>query len=75
MSPKLPTTSGKALIKALLKLGYYIRSQEGSHVHLRHPRFPPLTIPNHREIAKGTLRAIIRQAKLTPDKIIELLKK
>jgi len=54
---------------------YYIRSQQGSHVHLRHPIKPPLTIPNHKEIARGTLRAIIRQAGLTLDQIVDLLKK
>lgn len=75
MSPKLPVISASNLIKALLKLGYYIRSQQGSHVHLRHPIKPPLTIPNHKEIARGTLRAIIRQEGLTLDQVLDLLKK
>jgi predicted RNA binding protein YcfA (HicA-like mRNA interferase family) len=75
MSQKLPLVSASNLIKALLKLGYYIRSQQGSHVHLRHPIRPPLTIPNHKEIARGTLRAIIRQAGLTVDQLVDLLKK
>ena len=75
MSPKLPVASGAQLIKAFGKLGYYIRSQQGSHIHLRHPILPPLTIPNHREIARGTLRAIIRQAGLSLDDFINLLKK
>ncbi len=75
MSPKLPVVSGAQLIKAFGKLGYYIRSQQGSHIHLRHPIHPPLTIPNHREIARGTLRAIIRQAGLSLDTFIDLLKK
>jgi predicted RNA binding protein YcfA (HicA-like mRNA interferase family) len=75
MSPKLPVVSGAQLIKAFVKTGYYIRSQQGSHIHLRHPILPPLTIPNHREIARGTLRAIIRQAGLSPDGFIDLLKK
>ena len=64
MSDKLPVVSGKDLIKFFLSLGYYVRGQEGSHVHLRHPNKPPLTIPNHKEIGRGTLRAIIRQAGL-----------
>jgi predicted RNA binding protein YcfA (HicA-like mRNA interferase family) len=75
MSPKLPIVSGAQLIKAFGKIGYYIRSQQGSHVHLRHPILPPLTIPNHREVARGTLRAIIRQAGLSLDAFMELLKK
>lgn len=34
---RLPVISGKALIKILMKSGYYVRDQEGSHIHLRHP--------------------------------------
>ena len=75
MSPKIPVVPASHLIKALLKFGYYIRSQQGSHVQLRHPICPPLTIPNHKEIARGTLRAIIRQAGLSIDQLIDLLKK
>jgi predicted RNA binding protein YcfA (HicA-like mRNA interferase family) len=75
MSPKLPVVSGAQLIKAFGKLGYYIRSQQGSHIHLRHPIHPPLTIPNHRDVARGTLRAILRQAGLSLDTFVELLKK
>ncbi|MBI4430625.1 MAG: type II toxin-antitoxin system HicA family toxin [Candidatus Omnitrophica bacterium] len=70
---KLPVVSGQKVIKALQTLGYTIRSQEGSHVHLRHPGRPPLTIPNHKEIARGTLRAIIRQANLSVEEFIRLL--
>ncbi|MBN1575971.1 MAG: type II toxin-antitoxin system HicA family toxin [Chitinispirillaceae bacterium] len=75
MSGKLPVVSGQQLIKAFGEIGYYVRSQQGSHIHLRHPIRPPLTVPNHREIARGTLRAIIRQAGLSPDSFAELLKK
>jgi len=71
---KLPVISGKQLIKALSKLGYYVRDQRGSHVHLRHPIRKPLTIPAHRTIAKGTLRAIIKDAEITVDEFMELLK-
>ncbi|HCI45277.1 MAG TPA: hypothetical protein DE315_07095 [Candidatus Omnitrophica bacterium] len=53
------------MIKALLKIGYYVRDQEGSHIHLRHPQRSPLTVPNHREIARGTLRTIIRDSGLS----------
>lgn len=72
---KLPVVSGKDLIKALEKTGYEIDHQRGSHIILRQ-RFSPfrrLTIPNHREIAKGTLRAIIRESGLTIEELINLL--
>ncbi|UCE38627.1 MAG: type II toxin-antitoxin system HicA family toxin [Thermoplasmata archaeon] len=70
---KLPVISGKKLIKVLTKFGYYIRDQKGSHVHLRHPIRKPLTVPAHKTIARGTLRAIIRDADLTVDEFLQIL--
>jgi len=73
--PKLPVVSGKEVVKALAKLGYIIDHQTGSHIILRN-KDPPhrrLTIPNHKEIAKGTLRAIIKQAGLTREGFMDLL--
>jgi len=72
---KLPVISGKQLIKALQKDGYYIRDQQGSHVHLRHPIKPPLTVPNHKTIARGTLKAIIKMCSLSLAELLELLGK
>ena len=57
---KLPVVSGQRVIKALLRKGYYIRNQKGSHVHLRHPERIPVTVPDHKVIAKGTLKEIIK---------------
>ena len=56
-------------------MGYFIDHQTGSHVILRHENPPHrrLTVPDHKEIAKGTLRAIIRQAGLTVDEFKKLL--
>ena len=74
--PKLPVISGKEVIKAFTKLGYNIDHQTGSHIILRH-KDPPhrrLTVPNHKEISKGTLRAIIRQAGLSRDEFLNLIK-
>jgi len=75
MSHKVPLVSGQQLVKAFGKTGYYIRAQQGSHIHLRHPSKPPLTVPNHKEIARGTIRAIIRQAGLSVDEFVALLNK
>ena len=72
---KLPVISGKKLIKVLLKAGYHIRDQKGSHIHLRHPIRDPLTIPAHRTIARGTLRAILKDAGLTIKEFLKLLEK
>ncbi len=70
---KLPVVSGKDVLKVLRKIGYYVRDQRGSHVHLRHPYRRPLTIPLHPVIAKGTLRTIIREVELTVEEFVKLL--
>ncbi|MBI2672009.1 type II toxin-antitoxin system HicA family toxin [Candidatus Woesearchaeota archaeon] len=65
---KLPSNiSGERLIKAIAKLGYELDHQTGSHIILRQNKSPfrRLTIPKHKELARGTLRAIIRRAGLT----------
>ncbi len=38
--------------------------QKESHIYLRHPSRPPLVVPNHKNVARGTLRAIVRDAEL-----------
>ena len=54
--------SGKQCIKVLEKFGYAVYRQRGSHVTLLR-QDPPgqTTVPLHKELDKGTLRAIIRQ--------------
>ena len=72
---KLPVVSGADAVKALRKIGYEVDEQEGSHIVVRH-RQPPhrrLSMPNHKELAKGTLRALIRQAGLTVEEFRDLL--
>ena len=73
---KQPVVSGKQAVKALSRLGYQIDHQTGSHIILRQNASPfrRLTIPNHRTLAKGTLRAIIRQAGLTPKEFVKLFR-
>lgn len=72
----LPVLSGHELIRALERAGYEVDRQKGSHIVLRHvdPPHRRLTVPNHKEIKEGTLRAILRQAGLTPDELVLLLK-
>jgi len=74
--PKLPVISGRELVKLLRKVGYEVDHQTGSHIILRHKEPPHrrLTIPDHKEIAKGTLRAIIKQAGLTREEFEKLMK-
>jgi len=63
-------------VKAFEKLGYEIDHQTGSHIILRH-RDPPhrrLSVSDHKELAKGTLRALICQAGITVEEFRRLLK-
>lgn len=71
----LPVVSGTEVVKALGKIGYELDRQRGSHMILRQsaPPHRRLTVPDHNEIARGTLRAIIRQAGLTVDEFVSLL--
>jgi len=50
-----------------------VNDQKGSHIHLRHPVRRPLTVPNHPEIARGTLRIIIKDTDLSIEQFLELL--
>ncbi|MBL1208348.1 type II toxin-antitoxin system HicA family toxin [Geminocystis sp. GBBB08] len=72
---KLPQISGKECIQTLGKTGFCIKRQKGSHIILcRDDPFAEVVVPNHKNLDKGTLRAIIRQADLEVDEFIELLK-
>ena len=74
MSP-LPVVSGSAVVKALGQIGYEFDRQRGSHMIVRFNREPfrRVVVPNHKEVAKGTLRAIIREAGLTVEEFRALL--
>ena len=60
-------------MRAFKKLGYKIDHQTGSHIILRHPNQRRLSVPNHRELAKGTLRALIREAGISKEDFSGLL--
>ncbi len=72
---KLPSISGRKCAKALYKAGFYLKRQEGSHMILRNDRpFVQVVVPDHRELDRGTLRAIIRQAGLSVNEFVTLLR-
>ncbi len=71
---QLPRISGQECIKSLCKAGFYFKRQHGSHIILRKDNpFIQLVVPNHKELDKGTLRAIIRQADLSIEDFLKLL--
>lgn len=70
---KLPMISGQECAKALGKAGFQVRRREGSHMIVRRDTpFAQLVVPDHRELDRGTLRAIIRQSGLSVDDFLKL---
>jgi predicted RNA binding protein YcfA (HicA-like mRNA interferase family) len=75
--PKIPIISGDDAICCFEKLGYERTRQKGSHIRLRHKDEKdkkPLTIPRHKELGKGLLRKLVRDADITIDALVELLR-
>ena len=65
---RLPVVSGSDLVRALRQLGFELDRQKGSHMILFRAEPPTtVTVPDHRELDRGTLRAILRQAGITPE--------
>lgn len=70
---KLPRDiTGAEAVKALRRLGFTVARQEGSHIRLVKEGLR-VTVPNHKSIAVGTLKSIIRQAGLTTEEFMENL--
>lgn len=71
---KLSNVSGKEAVKRFSKLGYYVDHQTGSHMILynNQPGKLPLSIPNHKELAPGLLRAQIKRASTTIEEFQKL---
>ena len=74
---KLPTVSGMDAVKIFEKFGYSMVRQRGSHIRMKHLEDhsrKPLTIPDHPVLGKGLLRKIIRDAEISTEEIMELLR-
>lgn len=65
--PPVPAVPGTAIVKALQKHGFVIDRIHGSHHVMRHPDGRATTVPVHqgKDVAKGTLRGILRDIGLT----------
>lgn len=61
--------------RSACQVGYEFDRQRGSHMVLRNSKSPHrrMVVPDHKELAKGTLRSIIREAGLTVDEFVALL--
>jgi predicted RNA binding protein YcfA (HicA-like mRNA interferase family) len=67
----LPVLSGQELVKRLESFGWSVARQRGSHIIMtKEGESATLSIPNHKEVAKGTLRSIIRAANLSVEEFV-----
>lgn len=66
MPPALPALSGREVVRVFMKFGWQVARQSASHVIMvKEGELATLSIPDHRTVAKGTLRTLIRAAGLT----------
>lgn len=71
---KLPRISGRDTVRALEKSGFYVKRQHGSHIILRRDNpFCQTVVPDHKELDRGTLRAILRQTDISVDEFCRLI--
>jgi predicted RNA binding protein YcfA (HicA-like mRNA interferase family) len=67
----LPALSGREAVRVFESFGWEVARQRGSHIVMtKEGEVVTLSIPDHREIAKGTLRSLIRSANLTVDEFV-----
>ncbi len=68
---QLPILSGAEVVKVFERFGWQFVRQSGSHmVMVKNGEMASLSVPKHREVAKGTLRGLIRSANLTVDEFV-----
>ncbi len=72
MPPQLPIMSGREVVHVFESLGWRVVGQNGSHIIMtKKGEVASLSVPDHREIAKGTLRSLIRAAGLTVSEYLD----
>jgi predicted RNA binding protein YcfA (HicA-like mRNA interferase family) len=69
--PPLPVLSGRRVVRAFERAGWQVARQRGSHIIMvREGEVSTLSVPDHREVAKGTLRSLVRAAGMTVDEFL-----
>ena len=71
---RLPVISGDEFVKVMHRIGYIWDHTEGSHMILLHPSGRRLSVPRHKELGRGLLRALVRDAGLNREEFIRLLR-
>ena len=72
--PALPVLSGRKVVRSFERLGWQVARQRGSHIVLvKDGEIATLSVPDHKEVAKGTLRSLIRTAGITVEEFISAI--
>jgi len=72
--PRLPVLAGAQIVRAFERAGWRLDRQRGSHAILVKPgQIASLSVPQHREVAPGTLRALVRASRMSLDEFISLI--
>lgn len=72
--PRVPRLSGREVVKVFQSLGWTEARRRGSHIILvREGHLATLSVPDHKEVAVGTLRSLIRSAGVTMDEFVSVL--
>ncbi len=67
------TFSGKDVVRALRRIGFYVDHQRGSHIFMHHlGKNISVIVPSHREIKKGTLHNILKKTGMTTEQLKDL---
>ena len=71
---KLPTDlAGQALVRVLLRVGFVVSRQRGSHIILRREEpYARVVVPDHKRVRSGTLRRILSEAGISVERLLEL---
>ena len=74
--PPVPVLKPREVVKTFEKLGWEVSRRRGNHIILtREGHIATLSVPNHPEVARGTLRSLIARAGLTVDEFLHALEK
>jgi predicted RNA binding protein YcfA (HicA-like mRNA interferase family) len=74
--PDVPLLRPRDVVRTFTKLGWEVARQRGSHIILtRRGHIATLSVPNHPQVARGTLRSLIARAGITVAEFLQALEK
>lgn len=70
---RLPVLSGDEFVRAMRCIGYSHVRTRGRHMILVHPSRARLSVPRHRQLDRGLLRGLLREADVSRDEFARLI--